>query len=119
MRVVGVLLFTIFLFGSDCHAQTWWDQPPNSVLLFGGQFTTEGLYNSFKPTAPRESNYIVGGAYERDFFQKWGFVVGAEVGVASRFGMGDSVEGWVGLHVRYSGLCSSIAYVLRRGLRSG
>jgi hypothetical protein len=119
MRVVGVLLFTIFLFGSDCHAQTWWDQPPNSVLLFGGQFTTEGLYNSFKPTAPRESNYIVGGAYERDFFQKWGFVLGAEVGVANRFGMGNSYEGWVGLHVRYSWLVLFNSVRIAPGLTFG
>ena len=80
MRVVCVFLLTIFLSGSDCHAQTWLDQPPNSILIFGGQFTTENFSKSFNPTVPHESNYIVGGAYERDFFQKWGFVLGAEVG---------------------------------------
>jgi hypothetical protein len=76
--------------------------PPNGVLLFVGQFTTVDVYRSLLPTAPHESNYIAGGAYERDFFQKWGFALGTEIGAAERFGMGKSVEVWGGLNVRYT-----------------
>jgi hypothetical protein len=128
MRAVCVFLFTIFFFGSGCDAAdfsdevslpTGLDQPPNSILLFGGQFTTVDFYHSFTPTAPHESNYIVGGAYERDFYQKWGFVLGTEVGVASRFGMGDSIEGWVGLHVRYSWLVLFNSVRIAPGLTFG
>ena len=121
VRAVCIFLFTTFLFGPDCHAQTWPvpAEPPNSVLLFGGQFTTENFSKSLTPFAPHESNYIVGGAYERDFFQKWGFALGAEVGVADRFGMGDSVEGWVGLHVRYSWLVLFNSVRIAPGLTFG
>jgi hypothetical protein len=128
MRAICVFLFTIFLFGSGCHAAdfsdevplpTWLDQPPNSILLFGGQFTTVDFYKSFTPTAPHENNYIVGGAYERDFYQKWGFVLGTEVGVANRFGMGNSYEGWVGLHVRYSWLVLFNSVRIAPGLTFG
>jgi hypothetical protein len=56
------------------------------------------------PTAPHESNYIAGGAYERDFFQLGGFALGTEIGAAERFGMGSSFEGWAGLNVRYTAL---------------
>ena len=119
MRAVCTFLFTTFLFVPDCHAQTWLDQPPNSILLFGGQFTTVDFYHSFTPTAPHESNYIVGGAYERDFYQKWGFVLGTEVGVANRFGMGNSYEGWVGLHVRYSWLVLFNSVRIAPGLTFG
>jgi hypothetical protein len=128
MRVACVFLVTILLSGHDCHAAdvfdgvslpTWLDQPPNSILVFGGQFTTENFYRSFIPTVPHESNYIVGGAIERDFFQKWGFVLGAEVGVANRFGMGNSYEGWVGLHVRYSWLVLFNSLRIAPGLTFG
>src|SRR5215475_6129652 len=76
--------------------------PPNGVLLFAGQFTTVDVYRSLLPTAPHESNYIAGGAYERDFFQRWGFALGTEIGAAERFGMSKSFEAWAGLNVRYT-----------------
>lgn len=51
--------------------------PPNGILLFGGQFTTDNISRSLIPfAASHESNYILGVAYERDFLQKWDFALG-------------------------------------------
>jgi hypothetical protein len=111
-----VVVYGLIFLGPDCQAEdlSWSDNgssysalilappPPNGVLLFVGQFTTVDVYKSLLPTAPHESNYIAGGAYERDFFQKWGFALGTEIGVAERFGMGKSFEAWAGLNVRYT-----------------
>jgi hypothetical protein len=102
-----IVLFVGMLMVRDCRAQDSWvlaTPPPNGVLLFAGQFTTVDITRSFLPTAPHESNYIAGGAYERDFFQQGGFALGTEIGAAERFGMGSSFEGWVGLNVRYTAL---------------
>jgi hypothetical protein len=111
-----VVVFGLIFPELDCQAADSWSSdealsytatilaspPPNGVLLFVGQFTTVDITKSLLPTAPHESNYIAGGAYERDFFQKWGFALGTEIGVAERFGMGRSVEAWAGLNVRYT-----------------
>jgi hypothetical protein len=128
-----IFLFTIQLPGPDCQAADvpLFDEPsqqagsipapspPNSVFLFGGQFTTVNISGSLIPTAPHESNYIVGGAYERDFYQKWGFVLGAEVGLADRFGMGTSVEVWAGPKVIYTGLVLFDSVRIAPGLTFG
>jgi hypothetical protein len=101
-----VFALGLFLAEADCQAAEVWSglapPLPNSVLLFAGQFTTVPITQSLLPTAPHESNYIAGGAYERDFFQRWGFALGTEIGVAQRFGMGKSTEVWAGLNVRYT-----------------
>src|SRR6516162_7205683 len=111
-----VFALALFLAETECQADeaTNWllpsaavalaPPPPNGVLLFGGQFTTVPIGPSLLPTAPHEANYIAGGAYERDFYQRWGFALGTEIGVAQRFGMGSSTEVWGGLNVRYTAL---------------
>ena len=116
---LSAYVFAIGLFvpGLDCQAAEMWSSyetlantallappPPNGLFLFAGQFTTVGIGQSLLPTAPHESIYLAGGAYERDFFQRWGFALGTEVGVAQRFGMGSSTEVWAGLNVRYTAL---------------
>ena len=128
MRVrilVCFLISTIYLAATDHQASNLFsvaalaqDAPPlpNSVFLFGGQFTTVNITKSLLPfAATHENNYIAGGAYERDLFAKWGFVLGAEFGVADRFGIGSSVEAWTGLNIRYTGIvffdCASSAAV--------
>ena len=80
--------------------------PPNSVFIFGGQFTTDNMVHSLNPfTADHERNYVVGGAYERDLkVGKRGFILGGEIGVADRFGMGESAELWGGLNLRHKGV---------------
>ena len=64
-----------------------------SVFLFGGQTNSGNLGNTFRfgigvPSSfLTYDNYIVGGAYQRDFLQfNSGFFLGAEVGLADRFG---------------------------------
>jgi len=115
-RVIACGFVFGLIFPVDCQAQDWWSSydgssytasilappPPNGVLLFVGQFTTRGIGDSLLAIAPHEANYIAGGAYERDFFQRWGFALGTEIGVAERFGMARSFEAWAGLNVRYT-----------------
>jgi len=76
------------------------------VFIFGGQFTTDNMVHSLNPfTANHERNYVVGGAYERDLkVGKRGFILGGEIGVADRFGMGESAELWGGLNLRHKGV---------------
>jgi len=86
-----ILVLTICLAGTDCLAEDYplWIpeqavqqsafvvSPPNGILLFGGQFTTDNISRSLIPfAASHESNYILGVAYERDFLQKWDFALG-------------------------------------------
>jgi hypothetical protein len=82
---------------------------PHSVFLFGGQFTTDNMGKSLNPfTARHESNFITGVAYEQDFYEaSYGLVLGVEIGVANRYGMGKSMELWGGVNVRHSGLVFS------------
>jgi hypothetical protein len=63
-----------------------------SVFVFAGRTNSGNIGNTFVygVGAPRTifyDNYIVGGAYQRDFLQfNSGLLVGAEVGFADRFG---------------------------------
>jgi hypothetical protein len=70
------------------------DQPnlKQSVFGFAGRTNSGNLGNTFAfgagaPQTRFYDNYIVGGAYQRDFFQfNSGILIGAEVGLADRFG---------------------------------
>lgn len=79
--------------------------PANSLMIFGGQFTDVTILKSLDPfSAHHENQYIVAAAYGRDFFHvPYGFVVGGEVGLGFRFGMGQSEELWAGFSVRHTG----------------
>jgi hypothetical protein len=79
---------------------------PNSLFIFGGQFTTDNMVHSLNPfTANHERNYLAGGAYERDLkVGKYGTILGVEIGIADRFGMGESAELWGGLNIRHKGV---------------
>ena len=79
--------------------------PSNSVLIFGGKFTTDNLGNSLNPfSAHHEEQRIVAAAYGYDFYHApHGFVVGAEIGVGFRFGFGNSEELWAGVNFRHTG----------------
>ena len=74
----------------------------DSIFLFGGVFTTGVMGTSLIPLVPGyESNYILGGAYQRQFYELgFGFLLGGEVGVAGRFGTDSSAEIWGGLSIR-------------------
>jgi len=74
-----------------------------SVFGFAGRTNSGNLKDTFAfgvgaPQSIFYDNYIVGGAYQRDFFQfNSGVLVGAEVGLADRFG-------------HYKICCDTIAY---------
>ena len=95
-----------------------------SLFGFAGRTNSGNLADTFAfgAGAPRSifyDNYIVGGAYQRDFLHfNSGFLIGAEVGIADRFGyyriccdnvvyssgVIHSAELWGGLSLRHEGL---------------
>ena len=92
-----------------------------SVFVFGGLTTATDIWSTaaFHLNLPRQKhydNYIVGAAYQRDFFKlNFGLIIGGEVGIADRFGhykvccntidysnnVVHSAELWGGLALRY------------------
>jgi hypothetical protein len=100
----------------------------NYVFVFGGRMSTSNfgstlVYNTFPVftgalTPPNYDNYIVGGAYQRDFYRYGGIVIAGEVGIADRFGhyaeccstivmsssMLNSGEFWFGPNFRYDAI---------------
>lgn len=74
-----------------------------SIFGFAGRMDSGNLGSTFvygvgAPERIFYDNYIVGGAYQRDFFQfNSGLLIGAEVGIADRFG-------------HYSICCDTIVY---------
>ena len=95
-----------------------------SVFGFAGRTNSRNLGDTFAfgvgaPQTRFYDNYIVGGAYQRDFFQfNSGILIGAEIGLADRFGnykiccdtiaysngMTHSAELWGGLSFRHQGV---------------
>jgi hypothetical protein len=95
-----------------------------SVFLFTGRTNSGNLRDTFAygigaPGTMFYDNYIVGGSYQRDFFQfNSGILLGAEVGLADRFGhyriccdaiiysdsVKHSVELWGGASFRHEGI---------------
>ena len=95
-----------------------------SVFGFAGRMDSGNLGSTFlygygAPERIFYDNYIVGGAYQRDFFQfNSGLLIGAEVGLADRFGhysiccdtivysnsMVQSAELWAGASFRTNGI---------------
>ena len=43
-------------------------------------------FNLNHPVGPNYDNYIMGAAYNHDFYSVYSFAVGGEVGLADRFG---------------------------------
>lgn len=106
MRFVFIQLLGVLLMGTASHAAdppfppsessppaTYSDpiRKSDSLFLFGGYLSTQNMgatanFNSNHPIGPNYDNYIVGAAYNHDFYSIYGFAVGAEVGLADRFG---------------------------------
>ena len=66
---------------------------PDSIFVFGGPLSTESLgdtlqFNLDNPSRKiKYDNYIAGAAYNHNFYYLgYGFTLGAEVGIADRFG---------------------------------
>jgi hypothetical protein len=97
---------------------------PDSIFLFAGAMSTTSLastlqFNLDQPAALiKYDNNIVGAAYNHDFYKLgFGFTLGAEVGVADRFGhyaiccdtivksssVLNSAELWVGPRISFDG----------------
>jgi hypothetical protein len=95
-----------------------------SIFGFAGRTDSGNLGDTFlygvgAPEKIFYDNYIVGGAYQRDFFQfNSGILIGAEVGLADRFGhykvccdivsysnsVTHSAELWGGVSIRHQGI---------------
>ena len=66
---------------------------PDSIFVFGGALSTTSLGSTLKfnldhpANSIKYDNYIAGAAYNHDFYRLgFGFTLGAEVGIADRFG---------------------------------
>ena len=104
-----------------------WVQPVSrqSVFLFAGRTAqsdiwSTAIFNLNHPSWKRNyDNYIVGGAYQRDFLAvAGGLLIGGEVGLADRFGyykvccypaiatrdLNHSAEVWAGVSLRHEGV---------------
>ena len=78
-----------------------------TLFVFVGQFS-KGTFPGWSliPYASEmESNYLVGGAYDVQLMNLGaGFTLGAEVGLAGRFGSRSSAEIWSGPSFRHAGI---------------
>lgn len=106
MRLVFAQLIGVLVMGTISHAAELpspvsESSPPasssdpirksDSLFFFGGYMSTQNMgatanFNSNHPVGPNYDNYIVGAAYNHDFYSLYGFAVGGEVGLADRFG---------------------------------
>lgn len=106
MRLVLIRLLGVLVMGTACHAA---DLPSpvsesspaasysdpvrksDSLFFFGGYLSTQNMgatanFNLNHPVGPNYDNYIMGAAYNHDFYSVYSFAVGGEVGLADRFG---------------------------------
>ncbi len=83
------------------------ERTDQAVALFGGRLHDGNIGDNFLPAWVKfENNYILGGTYERILWsQTDGWALGAEIGMAARFGTDDpSAELWGAAFARYNGL---------------
>jgi hypothetical protein len=115
--------------GAPSYLPTWFGLAPQpelkqSAFIFGGRTNSGNLGSTFAygvaaPGLKFYDNYILGGAYQRDFYQfNSGLLIGAEVGLADRFGnyriccdtivysdaVVHSAELWGGAFLRHQGI---------------
>jgi hypothetical protein len=80
----------------------------NDIHVFGGIFAEKSFGNVIQFwDADYTDNYMIGGAYGRDFHDLGaGFVLGGVAGAAIRFGDDDDTSGelWAGIRIRHHGL---------------
>jgi hypothetical protein len=74
---------------------------PNSFFVFGGGLTEGNMGQSAFPfSVSYADNRIVGLAFDRELFRSQkDTAVGIQIGVADRFGDGNSGEFWAGIHL--------------------
>lgn len=120
MRVRDVVIAIILL--AQCSSARAQDVlfRKDSILFFGGVYSSGNMGQSLNPFYKHESNYVLGAAYGRDLIDlALDFVVGAEVGVAGRFGDGSSAEVWGGPSIRHRGIPIGDLFAIAPGLIVG
>lgn len=76
-----------------------------NIFLFGGPSVDDNIEDAANPfTADYEDNVVVGGGYQRFFYESLDISIGAEAGLAGRFGDKSSAEFWGGVVGRFDGL---------------
>jgi hypothetical protein len=110
----------------------------DAVLVFAGALSTRNMGSSANfdmhwPIGPNYDNYIVGAAYNHDFYSLYGFAIGGEVGLADRFGyflqccepviksssMINSPEIWFGSRFSFDGLTLFNTFRIGGGMTFG
>lgn len=97
--------------GPACAADLYAPAPVSSKLLkqnvfvLGGASVGDGdIFSAANPfTAHYEDNIVVGGGYQRFFYESLNISIGVEAGLAGRFGDKNSAEVWGGVVGRYDG----------------
>ncbi|HEV7292712.1 MAG TPA: hypothetical protein VGN79_10365 [Devosia sp.] len=102
-------------------AQEAVDQRDQAVFFFGGRFTDQYFEYSFAPfTVSYEDNYVVGAGYQEFFLgNRGGLMLGAELGVAGRFGDRTSTELWGGVVARADNLLATQDFGVSFSLTTG
>ncbi len=96
-----------FLLASCCSALAEAREArPKSIYMFAGRYTAGTMGESANPfNADYEDNYVAAAVWGEDVSAPWrGFIMGAEIGLAHRFGASGSLEAWGGMVVRHRGL---------------
>lgn len=76
-----------------------------NIFLFGGLSVDDNIEDAANPfTADYEDNVVIGGGYQRFFYESLDISIGVEAGIAGRFGDKNSAEFWGGVVGRYDGL---------------
>ena len=108
MLIRSVCAALLMLVGGGAAGAVEQIPPKKTLFVFVGQFN-KGQFPGWSmiPYADdMESNYVVGGAYDVQFLNLGaGFTLGAEIGVAGRFGRPtSSAEIWAGPSLRHVGI---------------
>jgi hypothetical protein len=105
VRVAGIALAALVACTSPQAAEII--PPKKTLMVFVGQFN-KGTFPGWAMipyAAEMESNFIVGSAYNVQFLSLGaGFTMGAEIGLAGRFGDRSSAEIFGGASFRHAGL---------------
>lgn len=123
MKIIFGLCCLIFIYSQ--HSLSYAESDPkslkNSIHVFAGQYTKTSTGDSANPfTADYENNYLLAIDYGREIINPgWGFLVGLELGLASRFGQDESIETWGALSFRHRGICLWGTLRISFGLSAG
>jgi hypothetical protein len=117
-----------------CCRRPWWDPfgfasagldpgtPRESIFVFGGHFTRRSMGHTFDVfnVTYDDGNWLGALGYQRYHWSSphhfhWGW----EVGLAGRFGDGESIEVWGGPTVRHDGITIANRFMIKPSLTAG